>query len=65
MRANSFTKIDNRNFNKISFSTIKENFKKVVEFILKCKEDANSNVHESLFYKQKNRIKFDVKIQNQ
>ena len=62
MRVNSFTKIDDRNFNEISFSTMKKNFKKVTEFISRSKNDANSNAHESLFYKQKNKIKFDVKI---
>ena len=51
MRANSFTKIDDRNFNKILFSTIIKNFKKIAEFILKNKDDANSSVHESLFHK--------------
>ena len=35
MRINSFTEIDDRNFNKKKFSMIKENFKKVAEFILK------------------------------
>ena len=42
--------------------TIKENFKKVAEFILKNKDDANSNVHESLFYKQKDRVRLDMRI---
>ena len=51
MRVNSFTEIDNRNFNKISFSTIKKSFQKVVEFILKNKDDVNSNAHKSLFHK--------------
>ena len=41
---------------------IKKNFKKVAKFISKNKDDANSSAHESLFYKQKNRIKLDVKI---
>ena len=62
MRTNSFTKIDDRNFNEIFLSTIKENFKKVAEFISRSKDDANSNAHKSLFHKQKNRIKLDVKI---
>ena len=64
MRANSFTKIDNRNFNKIFFSTIKENSKKIAEFISRNKDDTNSSAHESLFHKQKNRIRLDVKIQD-
>ena len=64
MRVNSFTKIDNKDFNKISLSTIKKYFKKIAEFILKNKDDANSNTHKSLFYKQKDRIRFNVKIQN-
>ena len=64
MRVNSFTEIDNKNFNKIFFSTIKENFKEVAEFILKSKDNVNSNAHESLSYKQKDKVKFDVKIQN-
>ena len=62
MRINSFTKINDKDFNKIFLSTIKKNFKKVAEFILKNKDDANFNAHESLFHKQKNRIKFDMKI---
>ena len=64
IRTNSFTKIDDRNFNEISFSTIKENFKEVDEFISKSKNNASSNAHESLFYKQKDRIRLDVKVQN-
>ena len=51
MRVNSFIEIDNKNFNKIFFLTIKKNFKKVAVFILKNKDDANSNAHKSLFYK--------------
>ena len=51
MCVNSFTEIDDKNFNKISFSTIKKNFKEIAEFILKNKDDANSNAHESLFHK--------------
>ena len=51
MRANSFTKIDNKNFNKIFFLTIEENLKKVAEFISRSKDDANFNAHKSLFYK--------------
>ena len=65
MRANSFTEINDKNFNKIFLSMIKKNFKKVVELILKSKVNANSNAHESLFYKQKNKVGFDVKNQNQ
>ena len=64
MRINSFTKIDNKNFNKIFLLTIKKNFKKIAEFILKNKDNANFNVHESLFRKQKDKIKHDMKIQN-
>ena len=51
MRINSFIEIDDRNFNKKFLLTIKKNFKKITEFILKSKDDANSNAHESLFYK--------------
>ena len=51
IRVNSFTKIDNKDFNKISLSMIKKNLKKVVEFILKSKDNANFSVYESLFYK--------------
>ena len=51
MRVNSFTKIDERNFNKKNFSTIKKNFKKIAEFILKNKDDINFNAYESLFHK--------------
>ena len=50
---NSFTEIDDRNFKKKNFLTIKKNFKKIAEFILKSKDNANSSAHESLFYKQK------------
>ena len=64
MRVNSFTKIDDRNFNKTFLSTIKKNFNKVAEFISKSKDDANSNAYELLFHKQKNKIRLDVKIQN-
>ena len=64
MRVNSFTEIDNRNCNEISLSTIKEKFKETVKFISRSKDDANFNAHESLFYKQKNKIRFDVKFQN-
>ena len=39
-----------------------ENFKKIAEFILKSKDDANFNAYESLSHKQKNKIRFDVKI---
>ena len=62
VRVNSFTEIDNRNFNKKLFSTIKNFFNKIVELISKSKDDANSNAHESLFYKQKNKVRLDVKI---
>ena len=62
MRANSFTEIDDRNFNKKKFSTIKKHFKKIVEFISKSKDDANFNAHESFFYKQKNKVKLNMKI---
>ena len=41
---------------------IKKNFKKVAKFILRNKHDINFNAYESLFHKQKNRIRFDVKI---
>ena len=53
MRVNSFTEIDDRNFNEVSLSTIKIFLKKIIEFISRNKNDANSNAHESLFYKQK------------
>ena len=49
MRANSFTKIDDRDFNKTSLSIIKEKFKKIIKFLLKSKDDANSSAPESLF----------------
>ena len=62
MRANSFIEINDKNFNKIFCSTIKKNFKKVAEFILKNKDDVNSSVHESLSYKQENKIGLDVKV---
>ena len=62
IRVNSFTKIDDRNFNKIFLSTIKENSKKIVEFISRNKDDANSSAYESLSHKQKSKVKFDVKI---
>ena len=62
MRANSFTEINDRDFNEIFLSTIKKNFKKVVEFILRNKDDVNSNAHELLFYKQKNKVRFNIKI---
>ena len=62
MRVNSFTEINDKNFNKIFFSTIKKNFKEVIKFISKSKNDAQFNAHESLFHKQKNKIRFDVKI---
>ena len=62
MRVNSFTEIDNRDFNEIFLSTIKKNFKKVAEFILRNENDANSNAHKSLFHKQKDRIRLDIKI---
>ena len=62
MRVNSFTEINDKGFNKIFFSMIKINFKKIVEFILKSKNNVNSNAHESLFHKQKNKIRLDVKI---
>ena len=62
MRVNSFTEIDNKDFNEIFLSTIKKNFKKIAAFISRNKDDANFNAYESLFHKQKNRIKFDVKI---
>ena len=62
MCANSFTEINNKNFNKILFSTIKKNFKKVAEFMSKNKNDANFSAHESLFHKQKNKIRLDMKI---
>ena len=62
MRVNSFTEFNDRNFNKIFLSTIKENFKKIVKFILRIKHDVNFSAHESLFHKQKNRIKFDIEI---
>ena len=65
MRVNSFTKIDNRNFNKIFLSTIKKTFKEVVKFMSKSKNDTNFSAHESLFQKQKSRVRLDVKIQNQ
>ena len=64
MHINSFTEIDDRNFNKIFLSTIKKNFKKIVKFISRNKDDANFNAHELLFHKQKNKIRFDIKIQN-
>ena len=64
MSVNSFTEIDDKDFNKIFLSTIKKNFKKIAEFRLKSKDDANSSAYELLFYKQKDRIKLDVKIQN-
>ena len=64
MRVNLFTKIDDKNFNEIFLSTIKKNFKKVAEFISRNKDDVNSNAHELLFYKQKNRVRLDIKIQN-
>ena len=51
MRINSFIKLDNKNFNKIFLLTIKENFKKVAEFISRNKNDANSNVYELLSHK--------------
>ena len=51
MFVNSFTKINDRNFNKISLSTIKIFFKKIIEFILKNKNDVNSNAHELLSHK--------------
>ena len=43
---------------------IKENFKKVTEFILKNKNNVNSNAHESLFHEQKDKIRLDMKIQD-
>ena len=51
MRVNSFTEINDKDFNKIFLSTIKKNFKEIAEFILKSKNDVNSNRHESLFHK--------------
>ena len=62
MRVNSFTEINNKDFNKIFFLTIKKNFKKVAEFISRSKDDVNSNTYESLIYKQKSKVKLDVKI---
>ena len=64
MHVNSFIKINNKNFNEIFLSTIKKSFKKVAEIISRNKNDANSNVHELLFYKQKDRIRFNAKIQD-
>ena len=52
MRVNSFIEINDRNFNKTSFSTIKKNFKEIVETILKNKDDANFSAHKLLFYKK-------------
>ena len=43
-------------------STIKKNFKEIVKFILKNKDNVNSNAYESLFHKQQNRIRLDIKI---
>ena len=62
MHVNSFTKTNDRNFNEIFFSTIKKNCKKVAEFILRNKNDANSNAHKLLLYKEKDKIKLDIKI---
>ena len=62
MSVNSFTEINNRNFNEIFLLTIKKKFKKIVEFILKSKDDANFNAYESLFHKRKNKVRFDMKI---
>ena len=50
MHVNSFTEIDDRNYNKIFLSMIKKNFEEIVEFISRNKDDANSNAHESLFH---------------
>ena len=64
MRINSFTEIDNKDFNQRFFSMIKENFEKVVKFISRNKDVVNFSAHESLFYKQKNKVKLNMKIQN-
>ena len=64
IRINSFTEIDKKDFNKKFFLTIKKIFKKVAEFILKSKNNVNFNAYESLFHKQKGRVRLDVKIQD-
>ena len=46
-------------------STLKTNFKEVAEFILKNTNNTNFVAHESLFHKVKDRIRLDIKIQNQ
>ena len=53
VHANLFTKIDDRNFNKIFLSIIEKKFKKVAELILKSKDDVNFSAYKSLFHKQK------------
>ena len=49
---------------KFFFRRLKDLFKKIAEFILKSKDDANSSVHESLFHKQKNKVRLNIKIQD-